>query len=174
MLAEVPFIDIPAGKAAIPGNGDENKVALTYTKDVAKFVRRAVESTDPWPEKSVIVGDSVTLNEILLAAEKARGNSTFCCHPEYTGCKLTVAGVKFDVVHDSLEDLRAGKISEIPAYLNVYDVLPKEFFLGMMAAFGVAMVTGVFDLGDDTLNKKYPDIQPVKLDEFISKYWAAQ
>lgn len=78
MLAEIPFIDIQAGKAAIPGNGDENKVALTYTKDVAKFVRRAVESTDPWPQKSVIVGDSVTLNEILQAAEKARGTYPIC------------------------------------------------------------------------------------------------
>lgn len=85
-----------------------------------------------------------------------------------------MAGVRFDVVHDSLEDLRAGKITEIPAYLHVYDALPKEFFLQMMAAFGVAMVTGVFDLGDDTLNKKYPDVQPVKMAEFISKYWAGK
>ncbi|KAG6995843.1 hypothetical protein G7Y79_00041g077950 [Physcia stellaris] len=155
MLPEIPFIDIQAGKAAIPGTGDENKVALTYTKDVAKFVRRAVESTEPWPEKSVIVGDSVTLNEILQAAEKARG-------------------IKFEVVHDSLEDLRAGRITEIPAYVPIYKVLPKDFFLEMMAAFAVAMVTGVFDLGDDTLNKQYPEVKPVKTDEFITKYWAGK
>ena len=49
MPPEVPFIDIAAAKAALPGNGDENKVVFTYTKDVAKFVRKAIESTDPWP-----------------------------------------------------------------------------------------------------------------------------
>lgn len=172
MLPEIPFIDIQAGKAAIPGTGDENKVALTYTKDVAKFVRRAVESTEPWPEKSVIVGDSVTLNEILQAAEKARG--ILLCSLRIASLQLTVAGIKFEVVHDSLEDLRAGRITEIPAYVPIYKVLPKDFFLGMMAAFGVAMVTGVFDLGDDTLNKKYPDVKPVKTDEFITKYWAGK
>ncbi|KAL8812391.1 MAG: hypothetical protein Q9200_001078 [Gallowayella weberi] len=156
MLADVPFVDIPAAKAALPGNGDENKVALTYTKDVARFVRKAVESEDPWPEKSVIVGDSVTLNEVLHTAEKARG-------------------VKFDVVHDSLEDLRAGKITEIPAYIPIYEVIPKEWLLEMMAAFGVAMVTGVFDLGDDdTLNEKFTDVKPIKMAEFIKKYWAGK
>lgn len=41
----------------------------------------------------------------------------------------------------------------------------------MMAAFGVAMVTGVFDLGDDTLNKRFPDVETVKMGEFIEKYW---
>ena len=173
MLAEIPFIDIQAGKAAIPGDGDENLVALTYTKDVAKFVRRAVESMDPWPEKSVIFGDSVTLNEILHAAEKARGTLFSLLLMAYF-LGLTAAGVKFDVVYDSLENLRAGKITEIPAYLPVYEALPKEFFLEMMAGFGVAMVTGVFDLGDDTLDKKYPDVQPMKMAEFISRYWAGK
>ena len=73
MSPEVPFIDIQACKAAIPGDGDENKVVFTYTKDVARFVRKAVESSDAWPEKSVVVGDRVTMNEVLEAAEKARG-----------------------------------------------------------------------------------------------------
>ena len=83
MLAEVPFIDIEAGKAALPGSGDDFKVVLTYTKDVAKFVRRAVESTDPWLEKSVIVGDSVTLKEVLHSAEKARGILLICRREQF-------------------------------------------------------------------------------------------
>ena len=32
MLPEVPYIDVAAGKAAIPGSGDE-KVVFTYTRD---------------------------------------------------------------------------------------------------------------------------------------------
>ena len=81
-------------------------------------------------------------------------------------------GAKFDVVHDTLDDLRAGKISEIPAYGALRDVLPKEMLLEMMAALGVAMVTGVFDLEGDALNDKYRNrIQPVKMRDFIQMHW---
>lgn len=169
---QVPFFDFAAGKAAIPGNGDENKVVFTHTKDVAKFVRKAVEEKDPWPEESFIVGDKVTPNEILQAAEKARGIQSFGLRRRLA--LLIGTGIKFDVVHDSLEDLRAGKITEIPSYLSVYEAFPKEFWLGMMAAFGVAMITGVLDLGEDNLNKKYPDIHPVKVADFITEHWAGK
>lgn len=84
---------------------------------------------------------------------------------------IPFAGAKFDVVHDSLADLRAGKISEIPAYEALYDVLPKETLLDWMAAFGVGIITGVFDLKGDLLNDKYSNIQPVKMREFIKMHW---
>ena len=72
MLAEVPYVDIAAGKAAIPGSGNE-KIVMTYTRDVAKYVRKAVESEEKWPKTSIIVGDRFTLNEVVQAAERARG-----------------------------------------------------------------------------------------------------
>ena len=77
------------------------------------------------------------------------------------------------MVHDTLDDLRAGKISEIPAYSALRDVLPKEMLLEMMAAFGVAMATGVFDLKGDVLNDRYKSrgIQPVKMRDFIRMHW---
>ena len=75
------------------------------------------------------------------------------------------------MVHDTLEDLRAGKISEIPAYVALYDVFPKEELLGMMAGLGVGMITGVFDLQGDLLNDKYSKIQPVKVRDFIKMHW---
>ena len=76
MLPEIPYIDIAARKAAIPGSGND-KVVFTYTKDVATFVRKVVESGEKWPRISQVVGDSVTFNEILEAAEKARGKLAF-------------------------------------------------------------------------------------------------
>ncbi|KAI4190107.1 MAG: hypothetical protein LQ346_004992 [Caloplaca aetnensis] len=154
MFPEVPFIDIPAAKAAIPGSGDD-KVTFTYTKDVAKFVRKLVESTSKWPRHSLIAGDVVTLNEVLEAAQQARG-------------------IKFDVVHDSLEDLRRGKISELPAYLAIYETFPKEFLLSMMAGFGVAMVTGVFVFEGELLNEKYPEVQTTKMRDFIKTHWTGR
>ncbi|KAL8715719.1 MAG: hypothetical protein Q9220_000386 [cf. Caloplaca sp. 1 TL-2023] len=154
MLPEVPHIDVAACKAAIPGSGDE-KITLSYTKDVAKFVRRLVEFDDKWPAQSLVVGDVVTLNEVLRIAEEVRGT-------------------KFDVVHDSLENLRAGRISEIPAYLSLYKSIPKEFLLDMMAGLGVAMVTGIFHLKGDLLNDKYPDIHSTKTRDFITTHWSGR
>ena len=72
MHAETPFVDIDAHVAAIPGSGND-PVVWTYTKDVAKFLRKMVESKEPWPTKSKIVGDTVTINEILHIAEQVRG-----------------------------------------------------------------------------------------------------
>lgn len=71
-MPEVPFIDVGNAKAAIPASGDET-VVFTYTKDVARFVRKAVESEEKWPEKSIIVGDRFTLNDVVSVAEKVRG-----------------------------------------------------------------------------------------------------
>ena len=84
--------------------------------------------------------------------------------------ELTISGSKFDTVHDSLENLRAGKVTEIPAYTPSYQFIPKDFVLGMMAGFGVAMITGVANF-EGEINEKYPDIQPVKMQEFIRTYW---
>lgn len=151
MLPEAPYIDVAAGKAAIPGSGDD-KVVFTYTKDVAKYVRKAVESSDTWPLITKITGDCVTLNEVVAIAEGARG-------------------IKFDITYNSLEDLRAGKITEIPAYKPAYEVMPKDFFLEMMAGLGIAMVMGVFDIGEDTLNERYPAVKPVKMVDLIKVYW---
>ena len=75
MLPETPFIDIAARKAAIPGSGNE-LVTWTYTKDVASYVLELVRSEDPWPTKTLIVGDKVSFNGILATAEQVRGTGS--------------------------------------------------------------------------------------------------
>lgn len=152
MLPEIPYIDIAACKAAIPGTGDE-KIVLTYTKDVARCVRKMVESDEKWPAVTRLAGDFTTLNEVLEVAERVRGT-------------------KFEVVYNSVEDLRAGKISEIPAYVPLYDVIPKDLVLEMMAGFGVATATGLFTLEGERINEKYPEIKTTKMRDFIRTHWA--
>lgn len=85
MLPEAPYIDITACKAAIPGSGDD-EVTFTYTKDVAKFVRKLIESKDQWPTCSRIAGDVITFNQLVEVAEKVRGEygasvATRLAHP---------------------------------------------------------------------------------------------
>lgn len=64
-------LDMHNAKAAIPGNGDV-PVVFTYTKDVGKLVAASLDVRE-WPEKAFIVGDKVTLNELLKLAEDATG-----------------------------------------------------------------------------------------------------
>ena len=80
--------------------------------------------------------------------------------------------MKFDIVHDSLEDMRAGKVTEIPAYQSLYKTFPKEFLIEMMAGFGVAMVTGLFIFHGELFNEKYPEIRTTKMIDFIKTHWS--
>ncbi|KAL2682812.1 hypothetical protein Neosp_007267 [[Neocosmospora] mangrovei] len=59
-------IDIANKRAAIPGTGDD-VLSLTYSVDVAKFVVRTLESSDKWPETSIVSGlESLQKNEGTL------------------------------------------------------------------------------------------------------------
>jgi len=188
MPSEVPFIDIEACVASIPGTG-EDAVAWTHTTDgkaysafplkpsapwkspkqrtnqllVAEFVSRAI-SMPPgtWKEHSWIVGDKVTFHQILAAAETARG-------------------VKFTVTYDSLDKLKKGEYTQIPAnraHADLYstpefDAMP--VLIGMFAGIGAAMAQGNLDVPEEeTLNALFPNIETVKVVQFIEKWWGGR
>jgi nucleoside-diphosphate-sugar epimerase len=162
MPSEVPFVDIEACQATIPGTGEE-RVVWTHTTDVAKFVSRAIAmKPGTWPEHSWIVGDKVTFHQILAAAEKARG-------------------VKFKVTYDSLERLRSGKVTPIPAnkahaaLYSTADFDATDLLMTMFAGIGTAMASGDLDIAEaDSLNAHFPDIKTIKLAAFIEKYWSGR
>jgi hypothetical protein len=56
-------LDVENCKAAIPGVGN-TPIVLTYTKDVARFMAASL-NLPKWPQRSIIVGDKVTANELL-------------------------------------------------------------------------------------------------------------
>lgn len=68
-------IDIANKRAAIPGTGDD-VLSLTYSVDVAKFVVRTLESSDKWPETSILSGTDITFNQLLAIAERIRGTAS--------------------------------------------------------------------------------------------------
>jgi len=164
MIPEIPFVDIAAGKAAIPGDGD-TPVTWTHTADVGRFVAKACADPADWCERSITIGASATFHSIVAVAEE-------------------ITRRKFEVVYDSVEDLRAGKVSEIPAYKKLYDMFgSKEAVLEMFRAFGLAMALGDVDFeiavregrqgwgSVAVMNEKYPDVRPVSLRELVEKAW---
>lgn len=67
------IVDVENMKAAIPGEGN-TPIVFTYTADVAKFVAASLD-LPKWPQRSVIVGDRITANQLVNLVEKARGKS---------------------------------------------------------------------------------------------------
>jgi hypothetical protein len=73
-----PFVfavDISNNTAAIPGSGDD-PVVFTHTFDVAKYVT-ALVGAEAWPERSIIIGDKLTWNQLVALAEGIKGLSSF-------------------------------------------------------------------------------------------------
>jgi hypothetical protein len=151
-LAPIPLVlDIASNFTAIPGSGDV-PIVLTHTFDIARFVVALVQQPK-WEKKSYIIGDKVTWNEALRIAEEAKGT-------------------KFTVVHDSLEKLRTGQITELPLHPTLYPFFPKEILQGLFAAFGIMFEEGSFDLcPSHSLNDEFPDIKPRTVRELIFEAW---
>ncbi|KAF4950552.1 hypothetical protein FGADI_8111 [Fusarium gaditjirri] len=64
------LVDIANKTAAVPGSG-EDKIAFTYSFDVARLVDALVNTDKKWPKHSVIIGEKITANEIVAIAEDA-------------------------------------------------------------------------------------------------------
>lgn len=162
MPSEIPFVDIEACQATIPGSGDDLAV-WTHTTDVAKFVSRAISmKPGTWKEHSWIIGDKASLHEILRAAEKARGT-------------------KFRVTYDSVEKLKRGEVTPIPgnkAHAALYSTPEFDAYplvLTMFAGIGTAIISAHLDVPEnESLNAEFPDIKTTKVVEFIEKYWTGK
>ncbi|KAF5642292.1 transcriptional activator Mut3p [Fusarium tjaetaba] len=144
-------VDIENNFAAIPGSGNE-LVTFTHTFDVARFVAVLVGASK-WDKESYIIGDKVSWNQFVQYAEEAKG-------------------VKFTVKHDSIEDLKAGKITELPSHVYMYPFFPKPMLQGLFAAFGRMFIEGAFDLKPErTLNESFPEIKARKIKDLLFEAW---
>ncbi|KAJ5592598.1 hypothetical protein N7537_009502 [Penicillium hordei] len=144
------FVDILHESAAVPGSGDD-LVVFTHSTDIAKFV---VSSLDlpKWREESYILGEKLTWHEIIKLAEDAKGS-------------------KFNVMHDSETDLRAGRVSMLPSYGKMFQ-LPEADIQDLLSTAGMWFVNKELDLNPEhALNKKFPEIKPMKVKDFLESSW---
>ncbi|KAM5357234.1 hypothetical protein ACJZ2D_016475 [Fusarium nematophilum] len=145
----VAIVDMVHNAAAIPGSGSTPGV-FVHTFDLAKYVDRALD-LERWEPEYYVVGDRVTWNEFVKIAEEAKG-------------------VKFNVVHDSIEDLEKGRSTELPALTEALRTLPipREALLASAANFGLMFERGDLNFNEDeAINRKFPDIKPLKVEEAL-------
>lgn len=145
------IIDIPNAAAGIPGTGNE-PLTLTYTFDVARFTVAALD-LDSWPRELKIVGETLTLNELLALVEAATGQ-------------------EFSVQYDDLEKLRRSEITELPGHAKAYARFPKHILLPFLSIFQrwIAEGLGVISI-EGSLNEMFPDIEPLTARAMIEEYY---
>ncbi|KAF1851632.1 phosphoserine aminotransferase [Cucurbitaria berberidis CBS 394.84] len=149
--------DILAAKAAIPGDG-KAKIAFTFTRDIGLYVGALLGlPAEKWPRDAICTGTPISSNELVELAEE-------------------VTGTKFDVCYDSLADLRAGKVTELPSNKPFYKLFPegKPQVDALACNLGVAIANGVYDIKGTSLNKMFPDIKPKQMKELLIECWAGK
>ncbi|KAI8717649.1 NmrA domain-containing protein [Fusarium sp. LHS14.1] len=148
-------IDIANKRAAIPGTGDD-VLSLTYSVDVAKFVARTLESSDKWPETSIVSGSDMTFNQLLAIAEKIRG-------------------CKFDTKYDSLESLEKNEGTLLQVGYGGGGGASEDEAKQMVSLFGRMTISGAFRLPDENrINDKFPGLQPMTAEELLTMAWAGK
>lgn len=84
-------------------------------------------------------------------------------------CRL---GTKFNVTYDSVEKLKRGETTELPAQHAVYPFLPKEVLHGVAATFGLWYEEGVLGFEPErSLNEQFPEVETWKVKDFLREAW---
>lgn len=149
-----PMVDPVNNVAALPGSGN-TPVVFTHTSDTAKFVATSL-SMPSWAPETYVIGDKISPKELLAIAEE-------------------VKGTKFQVTYDPLEDLKAGKVTELPSHPQLYPFFPKERLQGFLSVLGLIFEQGHFDLKPDrTINQDFPEIKAGTFRELFTKAWKAE
>ncbi|KAK7408893.1 hypothetical protein QQX98_008954 [Neonectria punicea] len=142
-------IDVAAGRAVIPGTSNE-VLFLTYSRDVGRFMARLTDD-DEWSGFSNISGADTCLNEIVPIAEK-------------------VTEDKFHVSYDSIEDIRAGKVTLVSPDTGSYGEIDASMMAAMM---GSMVINGGMEIPKEgRLNDKYPEIKPMSIEEMMTAAWS--
>ncbi|KAL8376054.1 hypothetical protein RB595_007255 [Gaeumannomyces hyphopodioides] len=145
------WIDMANNAAALPGSGNV-PAHFTHTTDVARFAAASLD-LPKWEPETDVYGDRLTWNEFLRLAEDAKGT-------------------KFNVAYDNVERLKAGQITQLPAHVPLYNVIPKEGMDAMGAIFGLWFEQGLFELKSAKfLNDQFPEIKPMTVKEMLDKAW---
>ncbi|KAK0381904.1 nmra-like family protein [Colletotrichum limetticola] len=151
MTPIVVLVDMMHNTATVPGSGSV-PVVLAYSFDIAKFVVKAL-GLDHWEKEMYVVGDRLTLTEVVALAEKTKE-------------------AKFSVTHDSMGNLQAGEVCELPAHKVYYPHFPKDQLQGLLAFFGIIWELGKCNLKpDNPLNQRFPEIETATVGPLFQSAW---
>ncbi|KAI1395075.1 NAD(P)-binding protein [Hypoxylon fuscum] len=145
------FVDMSHDAASIPGAGN-TPVVYSHTSDIGELINASLD-LPRWEPETFICCDKVTLNEFVRLAEAAKGT-------------------KFKVSYDSVEDLKAGRWTDLPGQVEAYKAFPKDQFQGFIIPYSLWLEAGAFDLKPEkTLNDVFPEIKTFTVKQLLEKAW---
>ncbi|KAF5024422.1 hypothetical protein F66182_3508 [Fusarium sp. NRRL 66182] len=145
----INVINMESKWAVIPGDGN-TQASFLSSQDMSRFAARLMD-LEKWDKISAIRANTLSFNELVETAEKARGT-------------------KFQVVVDSLDKLQSGKISFFPDYPKIGFGDGDEAFLAMIhyqAGIGRYLVPRELS----PLDEKFPDVKVTTALEVMETSW---
>ncbi|KAL2394091.1 hypothetical protein ABEF93_003402 [Exophiala dermatitidis] len=152
-------LDLGHNEAAIPGDGSA-VMAMTYTKDAARYVAAALD-LPRWPRVSLIIGSQPTVGELVQLAQ-------------------TIKGEPLDIRYDSLDALKAHTAEPLTGNRAVGDLFeggPAQLN-ALVCDLAAAIACGAYDIakaqdGVDLVSLLGDEVErPVSIESFLQRYWA--
>ncbi|KAF5575535.1 nmra-like family [Fusarium pseudocircinatum] len=145
------LIDMHHDMAVVPGSGDIS-ITVAFRDDVASFVAASL-NLPRWPPETYLIGDSFTPNQLVEVAE-------------------AIKGTKFSVTNESLDGLKAGKLTELPSQTAMAAYMPPGTLSGILAFFMTLFGTGAMNFQDvSTINAQFPELKTTSVKDSMSKAW---
>lgn len=145
------YLDHEKATAVIPGSGNV-PTTFSYAFDITRFVAASLR-LETWQNDTYLIGDKVTLNDLVKIAEEVRG-------------------VPYRVTYDSVELLRQGKTSDLPCY-NIPDY-PRSFLEPYFAFHGLLFENGEADFDPSlAINKQFPTMETRSIRDLMTAGWKA-
>jgi hypothetical protein len=88
---------------------------------------------------------------------------------------LTTKGGNFDVRYDSVADLVAGNMRELPNHVEAYAFFPEPALRGLYTALCLSMANDGFNYPvENSINaRKFPDFKMLTVKEMLQQTWGA-
>jgi hypothetical protein len=102
-------------------------VVFTHTFDVAQYVA-ALIGEEKWNDRSIIIGDKLTWNDLVSLAETTKGLYMHCSAQIMIFSDLGIPGTKFNVTYDGEETLKAFHVANFPRILLCIPFSPRNSF----------------------------------------------
>ena len=147
-------VDVLNNAAAIPGDGKSGLV-FTNSFDVAEVIVHCLSKPPgTWKEVVEVYGSKMSFNRMVELLEE-------------------IKGVKFDVKHDSMEDVKNKKASLLPFYEGMGEAR-QQGYRNSISVVGPSMDDGTFDIDIEARATKddYPKgFVPRKMEDFLRECW---
>ncbi|KFY51103.1 hypothetical protein V496_08933 [Pseudogymnoascus sp. VKM F-4515 (FW-2607)] len=143
------FVDIEYEKCVFPGDGSYPLI-LTHSTDVAAYIERLCGlPAKEWPRESLIASNKLQVKDLDSLIRM-------------------VTGKNFEVIYDSEEAIREGRITQLQSNQAVMgDFLRKVEHQVMLSMLSKAHVLPGVDLSE-----LFPEVQPTRIEDFFRAGWA--